>query len=346
MSTVYTDIQRKYLTLAIVIFLAGFLIYAVRNVFSAALGAVILYCLFKPIYIILVSKFKLNKTFSALITSFLSFVIIVLPLTSFSWLLVDKIKEISNHPDEIIIIADKLKLFVGKYINNPQIIQDTLLSMKNWAIGSITVVLTSTFDILLIVVLMYFVLYYMFYHHTKFEETLIKYVPFSRNNSIKFGHELNRMTRSNILGQGFIALVQGSLVYLGFVIFGIKDSFFWGVISTFLSFIPFLGSPLVFVPAGILQMAYGDYTAGIGIILYGFLLVTTIDNVIRFFINKKYADTHPLVTVIGVIIGLPLFGALGIVYGPFLVTFFILAINIYEKTYIDKSINESEEKIN
>lgn len=343
MATVYTSRQRQYLTLAIIIFLAGFLLYAVRNIFSAALGAVILYCLFKPLYIVLVGKFKLNRTISSLITCFLTFAVIVFPLTSFSWMLVEKIKEISNEPAEILLIADKLELFVGKYISNPQLIEDTLLNLRKWGIGLITEVLSSTFDILLIIVLMYFVLYYMFYHHSKFEETLIKYVPFSRENSIKFGRELNRMTRSNIIGQGFIAVIQGLLVSVGFFIFGIKDAFFWGVISTFLSFLPFVGSPLVFVPAGVVELAYGDLTAGIGIIVWGFALVTTIDNVIRFFINKKYADTHPLVTVIGVVIGLPLFGVLGIVYGPFLVTFFLLAINIYEKTYIDK---RNEEKTN
>lgn len=336
MSTVYTSSQRKYFTLAIVIFLTGFLLYAIRNIFSAALGAIILYCLFKPIYIYLIDNFKLNKSFSALLTCFLSFIVIIFPLTTFSWMLVAKIKEISNQPKEILLIAEKLKLLIGKYISNPQFIEETLLSIRKWGISAITDVLSSTFDIVLIIVLMYFVLYYMFYHYSKFEETLIKYVPFSRENSLKFGIELNRMTRSNIIGQGFIAVVQGFLVGVGFIIFGIKDAFFWGVISTFLSFLPFVGSPLVFIPAGIVSLAYGDYTAGIGIILWGFLFVTTIDNVIRFFINQKYADTHPLVTVIGVVIGLPLFGVLGIVYGPFLVSFFLLTVSIYEKTYIDK----------
>ena len=337
--------QRKYLTLAIVIFLAGFLAYAVRNIFSAPLGAVILYCLFKPMYIGLIYKYKWSKTFAALVTCFLSFIVIVFPLTSFSWMLVEKIKEVSSQPQEILLIADKLQLFIGQYISNPQIIQDTLLNLREWGISSITVVLSSTFDILLIIVLMYFVLYYMFYHYSKFEETLMKFVPFSRENSLKFGRELNKMTRSNIIGQGLIAVVQGLLVMLGFYIFGIKDAFFWGIISTFLSFLPFVGSPIVVIPAGLLKMAYGDFSDGIGIIIWTLLIVTPADNVIRFFINKKYADTHPLVTVIGVVIGLPLFGVLGIVYGPFLVTFFLLTISIYEKTYIDKRNEEKHSSV-
>ncbi|MEY3415987.1 MAG: hypothetical protein RL060_98 [Bacteroidota bacterium] len=341
MLNIYSSTQRKYLTLAILVFLSGFLLYAIRNIFSAALGAVILYCLFKPVYIILIGKFKFNKSVASILTCFLSFIMIVLPLTSFSWMLVDKVKEINNEPTHLMMIANKLELFVGKYVSNPQLIQDTLFNLRKWGISTITVVLSSTFDILLIIVLMYFVLYYMFYHYAKFEETLIKYVPFSRENSIKFGRELNKMTRSNIIGQGFIAVVQGSLIAIGFLIFGIKDALFWGVISVFLSFLPFVGSPIVFVPAGVMAMAYGDFTAGIGIIVWGFMFVTTIDNVIRFYINKTFTDTHPLVTVIGVVIGLPLFGVLGIVYGPFLVSFFLLTVSIYEKTYIDNN-NDKE----
>ena len=336
MSTIYTSQQRKYITLGIIICLAGFLLFAIRNIFSALLGAVILYTLFNRFMLYLTLKKGYGKSVSALFICFISFIFIVLPLFSFSWMIVEKVNEVRHQPTEIIFVIKKLEKLAGKYVQNTQLIEETLLSIKMWSIELITNILSGTFDILLLIGLMYFVFYYMLYHSKKFEETLMKFVPFPRENSVRFARELHIIALSNIVGQGFIALVQGTLVALGFWIFGLKDPLFWGVISTFLSFLPVVGSPMVFVPAGIIQLAYSDYFAGFGIIIWGFALVTTIDNVIRFFINKKYADTHPLVTVIGVVIGMPAFGVLGLVYGPFLVSFFMLLVNLYEKTYISK----------
>jgi predicted PurR-regulated permease PerM len=78
-------------------------------------------------------------------------------------------------------------------------------------------------------------------------------------------------------------------------------------------------------------LAYGDATAGYGILIWGFLLVTNIDNLLRYFISKYFADTHPLITIIGVIAGIPVFGILGLVFGPLLISWFLLLLKIVFK---------------
>ena len=83
-------------------------------------------------------------------------------------------------------------------------------------------------------------------------------MPFRRVNSVKIGNELRNMAYSNILGQGFIAIIQGIVLGLGFWIFGIPDAFFWAIIGTFLSMIPLFGSPILFVPAGIIELSNGN----------------------------------------------------------------------------------------
>ena len=129
---------------------------------------------------------------------------------------------------------------------------------------------------------------------------------------------------SNILGQGLIGITQGFIVAIGFLIFGIPDPVFWGIVSIFVCFLPVVGAPIIFVPAGIIELASGNTFAGIGILIWGFVLVTLVDNFLRQFIAKKIADTHPLITIIGVIIGVPVFGLIGLVIGPFLISYFIL----------------------
>src|SRR5690606_17096982 len=138
------------------------------------------------------------------------------------------------------------------------------------------------------------------------------------------------ITYSNIIGQTIIAIVQGGCLALGFVIFGVEDPLFWGVICAILSFIPLLGPPLIFVPAALILLSHGNSWQGIGLLIWGFGLVINIDNVLRLVIAKKVGDIHPLITVVGVIIGLPLFGIMGLVYGPLLLAYFLIAVKIYK----------------
>lgn len=171
---------------------------------------------------------------------------------------------------------------------------------------------------------------------------LLKYAPFRQQQALEFALELRDTTYSNVLGQGLISLVQGTLVGIGFVIFGISDAIFWGTIAGFVSFLPVVGSPIVFVPAAIIQLMNGHSASGWGLLLWGFIIVTNIDNVIRFSIAKRMANTHPVITVIGVVIGVPVFGILGIVFGPLLLSYFILTVKIFE---INMLVSRRLEKI-
>src|SRR5690606_37299298 len=176
----------------------------------------------------------------------------------------------------------------------------------------------------------YFLLYFMFVHFRAFERGLLRYSPFKVENAVMFGNELRNITYSNVIGQTFIALIQGGTLALGFWIFGFEDALFWGVICAVLAFIPLLGPPLIFVPAAVLALTQGNNVAGIGLLIYGFVVVINIDNVLRLMIAKRVGDIHPIITVVGVIIGIPLFGVMGLVYGPLLLSYFLITVRIFE----------------
>ena len=82
-------------------------------------------------------------------------------------------------------------------------------------------------------------------------------------------------------------------------------------------------------------MLDGLWGLGRGLALYGILIVTHVDNVMRLLLQKRMADAHPLVTVFGVIVGIPLFGFMGVVFGPLLVALFIFCVDMFKRTYLD-----------
>jgi predicted PurR-regulated permease PerM len=65
-------------------------------------------------------------------------------------------------------------------------------------------------------------------------------------------------------------------------------------------------------------------------------VITNVDNVFRFVVQKKLGDTHPLITFFGVIVGLDLFGFIGIIFGPLLISYFLILLEIYKKEYAGK----------
>ena len=328
--SIYSYKQRNNIVTFILVILGCSIIYSLRTIAGALLSTVVLYTILRPGFMYLAENLNWKRWISALCIIIVSLIVIVLPFFTLSVMVIEKVAEFQRDPLRLKILMQKVEDFAGSKFNQPDLLTKGMQKASNFASELFPSLLSGAADILLGIIVMYFLLYFMFVQYEKFESGLLKYSPFLEQNALKFAKELRTTTYSNVLGQGFIAIVQGALLSIGFFIFDISDPIFWGVISTFLSFVPFLGAPMVFIPAAVIALANGDSTAGWGIFLWGMIVVINIDNVIRLVIAKKVADTHPIITIIGVIIGIPMFGILGLVFGPLLISYFILTIRIYE----------------
>ena len=110
---------------------------------------------------------------------------------------------------------------------------------------------------------------------------------------------------------------------------------FWGMLTCFATVLPVVGTAIVWLPLAAYMMLDGRWGIGIGLILFGTLVITQVDNVMRFVLQKKMADTHPLVTIFGVVIGLPLFGFMGVIFGPLLLAMFVFFVDVFKCKYLD-----------
>jgi predicted PurR-regulated permease PerM len=327
--TLYSPQQRKNLIVFITLALGLFLLWELRSLTSAFLGAVVMYVLFRPLFGWFIIKASFPKWLSAITIILISFLLLVFPFLVVGLMIAEKVQELLNHTDKINLIVRQVQNFLGysdqQIVNS---INELIISARGELFGGVSLVLSGLGDLLLTIAMMYLMLWFMLMRHAAFEHSLVRFMPFTRHETDLFALELKSSTYGNVLGQGLICFVQALVMGIGFKIFGLQDAFFWSVITFFISFLPVLGAPLVFVPAGLIALSSGDSTAGYGIILWGFILVTNIDNLLRFFISKYFADTHPLITIIGVIAGVPVFGILGLVFGPLLISWFVLLTKI------------------
>jgi predicted PurR-regulated permease PerM len=144
------------------------------------------------------------------------------------------------------------------------------------------------------------------------------------------------MVVSNAIGIPVIALLQGVVALIGYFIIGVSEPWFWFVVTCITAMLPVVGAALAYVPLAIIFFANSQNWQGIFMLVYGFGVVGTVDNIFRFTLAKKIGNVHPLVTVFGVIIGLKLFGFIGLIFGPLLISLFILLVKIYSSEFITK----------
>lgn len=328
--SLFTYKQRNNITLLIIIVLGCLIAYSLQGIFSSILGTLVLYTILRPAFLYLVEEKKWNKRLSALLLLFVSILVIILPFYALSAMVIEKIAELQSDHIYFKNLIFKVKHLVPMGSDFQNLVEEGLKKAGTWATELFPSLISGAFNIVLGLLIMYFLLYFMLVEREKFERSLLKYAPFREQNAYRFAEELRNTTYANVLGQGLISVVQGGLVSLSFYVLGYSDPLFWGVMTTFISFVPVLGPPVIFVPAALLQMANGNSFGAWAMLIFGFVVIINIDNVLRFMIAKKVGNIHPIITVIGVVIGIPLFGILGLVFGPLLLSYFILLIKIYE----------------
>lgn len=187
-------------------------------------------------------------------------------------------------------------------------------------------------------VVLLFILYYMLYSREDFENAISELLPFSPKNKQILFAEIQRVIAANAVGIPLLAIIQGIVAYIGYLIFGVENPLFYALLTTFATIIPMAGTMLVYLPLGLVMgFSYNNWGMGIGVILYGFLIIGSVDNVVRFLLQKRLADIHPLITVFGVIFGLSIFGFWGIIFGPLLLSLLILLLKMFRYDYIPGS---------
>jgi predicted PurR-regulated permease PerM len=266
--------------------------------------------------------------------------IISLPIYLCVTLVSPKISAILENPDKIMnsvnIVSQKVKQATGMQLFNAQ--NTSTITQKISVF--IPQFLNSTLNILSNLIIMFFLLYYLLYYGREIEKYLNHIIPFEPKNVDKLARETKMMVKANALGIPVICIVQGATAALGYWIFGVEDWGMWGFVTGVFAFFPIVGTMIVWVPLVLYLFASGHNLTGWGLTLYSFLVTGNVDYITRLGLLKKMGNVNPVLTVIGVIVGLNLFGFIGLIFGPLLVSYFVILVKIYmnEFTPIDQEV--------
>ena len=329
-----------------VIILIGILIVKHFYIFlPGVLGSVTLYILSKKSFFYLTEEKKWRPGWTALLYIIGYTIIICLPVYIAVVMLLPKVVALFNDPVPIVVavksFSEKIQEATGIELINSDNLQ---AATKNLA-GKLPSFLTGTANFVTNLLLMFFVLYYMLMHGRKMENYLSDLIPLKDKNRELLRDETDVMIRANAIGIPMLALIQGLVGALGYFIFGIKDYGVWGFLTGVASLIPIVGTGLIWLPLMVYLLASGHTWQGIGLGIYSLAITGNIDYVARITLLRKIGNVHPLITIFGVIVGLSMFGFLGLVFGPLLITYFIILVKIYRNEFRSvpiQNIPESE----
>lgn len=180
-------------------------------------------------------------------------------------------------------------------------------------------------------------LYYLLLRPGETWEAFSANIPFSASNTEKLRQRFRDVTKSTLIGTGLSAVVHGALVGLGFWLARLPNATLWGAVAVLASLVPVLSTGLVWVPGVIVLLLDHRPGAAVFLALWGLLIVGNVDYVIRPLVSRRWGHIHPLVTLLGAVVGVPYLGLLGLLIGPLAVSYCFELIAMYREEYAPRT---------
>ena len=323
----------KYTLIILIVGLGLVLFRQAQPYISGVLCALTLYILLRRPTFRLARKLG-KPTLATVIMVIAVILFIAAPLTLIVWFVVDKIQQAEWNVNDIIAPATQMFDIIEKKFGIDIVSQESVsfVAGKLTALGQSVLGGIGSFFINLLVALL--LLFFLLNGGRKWEQYLASVIPMKNINKKETMDRINLMVKSNAIGIPLVAILQGIIALIGYLIFNVPNAGLAAIATGFCSIVPIVGTMVVWVPLGIYFMVLGQWGQAIGLLAFSAIFISQSDNLLRFVLQKKMANTHPLITIFGVIVGLSLFGFIGIIFGPLLVSLFLLFVDMFRKEYL------------
>ncbi len=341
----FNERVRQVLLLSLIILLAYLMILQLYVFLPGLLGGITLYILSRNLYFRLIFKKKWKKGWTAFLFILAYLIIIALPIYFSIQMISPKINALINNQEKIIetlkIFSDKITAKTGFKI----LTEDSARSLSQKITSFVPKILNSSANVLTNLIMLFFLLYYLLVNGKAIERYLVGFIPFKPGNVDKLSKETKVMIRANAIGIPIISIVQGIFAALGYWIFGVDDWALWGFVTGVFAFFPIVGTMIIWIPLVIYMYTSGHHLLATGLAIYSVVVTGNVDYITRLGLMKRLGNVHPMVTVLGVIIGLGLFGFMGLIFGPLLVSYFLIMVKIYMNEFTD-SLYQDHDNVN
>lgn len=324
--------------------LAGYMVWLIMAPFVSALAlAAIIVTICHPLHERILRRMPYqNRSLAAFATTMLVLVVIVIPLVLISSLVVREVvsfyQELSSGGLSIQSGIDQIEATIQEFIPSFQVDLTKQIQLSaEWFTGNLGVIFAGTVSTLFAFFIALIGSFYFFRDGKELLEMVIKVSPLPDGEDRVILKRLATAIRAVATGTVLVALIQGSLVAIGFTIFGIERAILFGSIASVGALMPGVGTTIVTAPAIIYLFITGDTVNAIGLAVWSVLIVGFVDNLIGPYLMSRGNNMHPFIILIAVLGGLSLFGPIGFVIGPVVVTLFLVLLELYNQYIVKES---------
>ena len=330
------------------IFLIGWLLLPFLS--TIVLAAVVT-GVFNPVYQYVVNKFGITPSLAALFTCILIFFILFIPILFFTGIL-------SKEAYDLYIMGKSAVLSgqLNKLLENSQAVEkmNAVLSNINiqftvedlnesiselgkliglFLFEQAKMITSNIFSFVVNFFFMLLITFFLLMDSKKLIEFITDISPLPKDQDEKLIQKFRDMSGAVLIGNGLGGIIQGTIGGIVFAVFGLKSPFLWGVLMSLLAFLPIVGIGAVFLPAALFLFLKGRIFAAVFFIVFYAVLSFGIEYIFKPKVVGNRVKMHTLLVFLSIIGGMKLFGILGIIYGPLVVTCFLTLVDIYHENY-------------
>lgn len=321
-------------------------LYIIRPFFYPIFWAAVIASLSYPIYDRIRRKLR-SANIGSILTLLIVLVIIIIPLSLIGSLIIKESIDLFNSVEanrgaiiqsiqKILNFAKHNPLTSRLNIDETQIvdrISELTRDVTSYLFNSVKNITQNSLQFVVMFVIMLYTLFFFIRDGEKFLRKIMYLSPLGDEHEMLLYNKFTSTSRATIKGTIVIGLIQGTLGAILFQVVGIPGAIIWGIIMTLFSVVPGLGSSIVWFPAAIIMLALGNTWQGITMLLFGALVISTIDNFLRPVLVGKDTQMHPLLILFSTLGGIAIFGISGFVIGPIISALLITLWDMYAHYY-------------
>ncbi|MAZ56422.1 hypothetical protein CL653_01385 [bacterium] len=326
--------------------LMGAVAFIVWQMFAPFVGALalsaIIVTICYPVYEAIVLRMpSQNRTLGALLTTLLVLVLVVCPLFFLASTLVSETLSIYNLSNSSSLgFSDRLaslQVAVNQLFPTIEVDVDGYLRQATaWLTGNLGVIFAGTASTVFLFFISIIGVFYLFRDGKTFTKKLIIISPLPDTEDELILNRLGVAVRSVATGTVLVALIQGTLTAFGLWLFGFERFVLWGFIAAFGALIPSVGTSVVLVPSILFLVFTGQYAFAIGLTVWGMTAVGLIDNLLGPYLISRGNKIHPFLILLSVLGGISVFGPIGFIVGPVVVSLFMVLLELYSLHISDR----------
>ncbi len=333
----------------------GYLSYSVMSPYLISIFlALVLGILFAPVHRGYRKLFTKHENLSALFTVMTALVVVLIPVI---YLVIMMSKEVLSlyaslsQPGgaafDIDAFTGMIENYVKPWIPNFELNIDLtayLKSILSWIIDNLNLFFSSLITWILEAFVLVVAMFFLYRDGKKLHDFAVKWSPLADDYDETIIAKLEIAVSSVVKGSLVTAIIQGALVSLGFVFFGVANPVLWGVIAAIAALLPLVGTGMIVLPVSAYFFFIHQYGAGIGLTLWWGISVNLVEHVAKPMLLQRDMDIHPFIILLSVLGGLAFFGPIGFIAGPIVLAFFFALLGIYPAIIAGRAIKEEQEE--